>query len=64
MILQRHIDQLRTCYGHSNEDTVTDSDLDNWTFPSSIDTNITFTPTSTLSTNYPPAQSQPVCRSS
>ena len=63
LILRRHIDQLRTRYGHSNEDTVTHNDLDNWTFPSSIDSN-TFTPTTTLSTNSPPAQSQPVCRSS
>ena len=58
--------QLRTSYGHLNvnEDTVTDNDLDNWTFPSSIDSNITFTPTSTLPTNFPPAQPQPVHRSS
>ena len=63
LILRRHIDQLRTRYGHSNEDTVTHNDLDNWTFPSSIDSN-TLTPTTTLSTNSPPAQSQPVCRSS
>ena len=33
LILQYHIDQLRTRYGHSNEDTVTHNDLDNWTFP-------------------------------
>ena len=62
LILRCHIDQLRTRYGHSNEDTVTHNDLDNWTFPSSIDSN-TFTPT-TISTNSPPAQSQPVCCSS
>ena len=62
LILQCHIDQLRTHYGHlnANEDTVTDNDLDNWTFPSSIDSNITFNPTSTLPTNSPLAQSQPV----
>ena len=63
LILRRHIDQLRTRYGHSNEDTVTHNDLDNWNFPSSIDSN-TFTPITTLSTNSPPAQSQPVRRSS
>ena len=62
LILRRHIEQLRTRYGHSNEDTVTQNDLDNWTFPSSIDSN-TFTPT-TISTNSPPAQCQPVCCSS
>ena len=59
LILRHHFDQLRTRYGHSNEDTVTHNDLDNWTFPSSIDSN-TFTPTTTLSTNSPLAQSQPV----
>ena len=63
LILRRHIGQLRTRYGHlnANEDTVTDNDLDNWTFPSSIDSNITFTPTST---NSPPAQPHKVRRSS
>ena len=62
LILRRHIDQLRTRYGHLNaKDSVTDNDLDNWTFPSSIDSNITFTPTST---NSPPAQPQTVRRSS
>ena len=49
LIIRFHIDQLHTHYGHINED------LDNWTFPSSIDSNITFTPTSTLSSNSPPA---------
>ena len=44
--------------------TVADNDMDNWTFPSSIDSNIAFTPTSTLPINSPPVQSQPVCRSS
>ena len=58
-LVWHHIDQLRTRYGHlnTNEDTVTDNDLDNWTFLSSVDTNITFTPTNTLSTNSPSAQS-------
>ena len=62
LILRCHIDQLHTRYGHLNEVTVTDNDLDNWTFPSSIDSN-TFTPKTTLSTNSPPTQSQPVCHS-
>ena len=47
-----------------NENTVTDNDSDNWTFPSFVDSNITFTPTNTLPTNSPPAQPQPVCPSS
>ena len=64
LILRHHIDQLCTRYGHLNEDTVTDNDLDNWTFPSSIDSNIAFAPTKTLPTNSPPAQTQPVHRSS
>ena len=57
LILRRHIDLLRTRYGHSNGDAVTHNNLDNWTFPSSIDSN-TFTPTTT--TSSPPAQSHPV----
>ena len=59
LILRCHIDQLRIRYGHSNEDTVTHNNLDNWTFPLSIESN-TFTPTTTLSNNSPPAQSQSV----
>ena len=53
LILQRLIDLLRTRYGQSNakDDSVTDNDLDNWTFPSSIDSNITFTPTSLFSSH-------------
>ena len=35
-----------------------------WTFPSFVDSNITFTPTSTLPTNSPPAQPQLVRSSS
>ena len=46
LILRCHIDQLRTRYGHSNEDTVTHNNLDNWTFPLSIESN-TFTPITT-----------------
>ena len=65
LILQCHFDQFTYTLWtfNANEDTVTDNDLDNWTFPSSIDSNsITFIPTRTLPTNSPPAQPQPVRR--
>ena len=57
---------LNSYYGHlnANKDTVTDDDLDNWTFPSSIESNVIFTPTSTLPINSPSALSQLVRRSS
>ena len=63
LILRCCIDQICTHYGHlnANEDTVTNNDLDSWTFPSSFDSNITFSSTGTLPTNSPPAQPQPVC---